>query len=103
MEDLVPGSAEYTLEVSSPGIERRLYRAEDYTRFSGFLVEVKLFAPVAGKKKLVGRMSFAENVVTLDLAAAKPKGKGKKKIDTATETIDLPLSEIELAHLVAEI
>ena len=34
VEDLIPG-AEYTLEVSSPGLERKLYRPEDYTRFTG--------------------------------------------------------------------
>ena len=34
VEDVVPG-AEYTLEVSSPGLERKLTRAEDFARFAG--------------------------------------------------------------------
>jgi len=42
---LVPG-AEYTLEVSSPGLERRLSRAEEFARFQGSLVKVKTFTPV---------------------------------------------------------
>ena len=41
VEDLIPG-AEYTLEVSSPGLERKLNRAEDYVRFQGSLVKLRL-------------------------------------------------------------
>ena len=48
VEDLVPGSAEYTLEVSSPGIERKLVRAADWERFQGFLATAKLFTPING-------------------------------------------------------
>jgi ribosome maturation factor RimP len=103
VEDLVPGSAEYTLEVSSPGIERRLYRPADWERFRGFLVNVKLFTPVNGQKSLVGRMSFQDDVVTVDLSAVKGKGKRKKGAEPAPETISVPLRDIEKAHLVAEI
>ena len=39
VEDLVPG-AEYTLEVSSPGLERKLSKGEDFTRFQGSLVKL---------------------------------------------------------------
>jgi len=39
VEDLVPG-AEYTLEASSPGLDRKLSRAEDFERFTGCLVKV---------------------------------------------------------------
>ena len=101
VEDLVTGTAEYTLEVSSPGIERQLYRAADYERFSGFLAEVCTFQPVHGSKKLMGRMSFANDTVTLDLSAVKLKGK-KKSAASAPETIDIPLRDIERAQLVAE-
>src|SRR5579875_844601 len=44
VEDLVPGS-EYTLEVSSPGLERKLRGAGDYTRFQGSLVKLQTFTP----------------------------------------------------------
>lgn len=103
VEDLIPGTAEYTLEVSSPGIERQLYRAADYERFAGFLAEVRTFQPVHGSKKLTGRMSFANSTVTLDLQAVKPKGKKKKGVEPAPETVDIPLRDIERAQLVAEI
>ncbi len=102
VEELIPGSAEYLLEVSSPGIERQLYKAADYERFAGFLVEVKPFQPVNGVKKITGRMSFSNDVVTLDLSALKVKGKKKKGAEAPPETVAIPLKEIERAQLVAE-
>ena len=42
VEDVVPG-AEYTLEVSSPGLERKLSRPEEFERFVGSLVKMKTF------------------------------------------------------------
>ena len=78
VEDLVPGSQEYTLEVSSPGIDRKLFKAADYERFAGSLVKVKTFHPVNGQKVITGRMSFENGIVKLDLAAVKQKGKAKK-------------------------
>ena len=102
VEELIPGTAEYTLEVSSPGIERRLYRAADYQRFSGFLAEVKTFQPVHGSKKLTGRLTFADDVVTLDLSAVQAKGRKKKGAEPAPETVEIPLRDIEKAQLVVE-
>ena len=102
VEDLIPGTAEYTLEVSSPGVERKLYRAADYERFAGFLAEVRTFQPIHGSKKLVGRMTFANDTVTLDLAAVKVKGKKKKGAAEPPETVEIPLRDIERAQLVAE-
>ena len=104
VEDLVPGSAEYTLEVSSPGIERKLYRPLDWERFQGFLVTAKLFTPLNGARIITGRMSFAGGIATFDLSAVKQKGKRKKGIEAPpAEKVDVPLSEIEKANLVAEI
>lgn len=105
VEELVPGAAEYTLEVSSPGIERRLYREADFQRFSGFLANVRLFQPVDGQKVFVGRMSYVDGTVTLDLSAVKQKGqrKGKKKVEETPKTVSFPLADIEKAHLVAEL
>ncbi len=103
VEDLVPGTAEYTLEVSSPGIERKLLRPADWERFQGFLVTAKLFSPVNGSKVLTGRMSIAGDVVTLDLSAAKLKGKRKKGAEVSPERVELSLRDIEKANLVVEI
>ncbi len=102
VEDLIPGSQEYVLEVSSPGIERSLYKAADYQRFQGFLVAVKLFTPVNGMKTLTGRMTFAEDAVTLDLSAVKQKGKKKKGVEPPPQAVTIPLRDIEKANLVAE-
>ncbi|QHS53514.1 ribosome maturation factor RimP [Edaphobacter sp. 12200R-103] len=100
VEDLMPG-AEYTLEVSSPGLERKLRGPEDYTRFRGSLVKVQTFAPVNSNRHWQGRLTgFTGDVLTLDLSAVKQKGKAKK---AATETtIEIPLANVEKAHLVAE-
>jgi ribosome maturation factor RimP len=100
VEDVVPG-AEYTLEVSSPGLERKLSRAEDYVRFAGSLVKVKTFTPVKENRMWTGRLvGFEDGVLTIDLNAAKQKGKAKK---AAVETIAIELKNVEKANLVAEI
>jgi ribosome maturation factor RimP len=102
VEDVVPGS-EYTLEVSSPGLERSLKRAEEYERFAGSLVKVKTFVPVNGSKVWTGRIEgIADGVVKIELGAVKQKGKAKKAA-TASEVIEIALRDIEKANLVAEI
>jgi ribosome maturation factor RimP len=101
VEDVVPG-AEYTLEVSSPGLERRLSRAEEFARFQGSLVKVKTFTPVNESRLWTGRLTgFADGVLRIDLAAVKQKGKAKKA--AVAETIEIPLSNVEKANLVVEI
>ena len=101
VEDLVPG-AEYTLEVSSPGLGRKLSKAADYVRFTGSLVKLQTFTPVNGNRQWRGRLkSFRDEVVALDLAAVKQKGKAKKA--ATDETIEIALGNIEKANLVAEI
>jgi ribosome maturation factor RimP len=101
VEDLIPG-AEYTLEVSSPGLERRLFRPEDFTRFQGSLIKLQTFTPVNSNRHWQGRLTrFSEGVLTIDLSAVKQKGKAKK---AATEqTVEIALANIEKANLVAEI
>jgi ribosome maturation factor RimP len=101
VEDLIPG-AEYTLEVSSPGLERKLFRPEDYTRFQGSLIKLQTFSPVNKNRQWQGRLTkFTDGVLTIDLSAVKQKGKAKK---AATEsTVDIALANVEKANLVAEI
>jgi ribosome maturation factor RimP len=55
VEDLVPG-ASYTLEASSPGLDRKLSRAEDFARFAGCLVKVLTFEPVRNNRHWQGRL-----------------------------------------------
>jgi len=101
VEDLVPGS-EYTLEVSSPGLERKLRGASDYERFKGSLVKLQTFTPVENNRHFTGRLSaFDGQRLTLDLSAVKQKGKAKKSLTSQTVTIEL--ANVEKANLVAEI
>jgi ribosome maturation factor RimP len=51
-----PIAGAYTLEVSSPGIDRPLVRPEDYDRFAGFAARIELSAPHDGKKRFRGRL-----------------------------------------------
>jgi ribosome maturation factor RimP len=101
VEDLIPGS-EYTLEVSSPGLERKLFRPEDFTRFQGSLIKLQTFTPVNKNRQWQGRLTkFTDGVLTIDLSAVKQKGKAKKAV---TESIvDIALANVEKANLVAEI
>ncbi len=55
VEDLVPG-AEYTLEASSPGLDRKLSRPEDFERFAGCLVKVQTFEPIRNNRHWQGRL-----------------------------------------------
>jgi ribosome maturation factor RimP len=51
-----PIAGAYTLEVSSPGIDRPLVRPEDYERFAGFEAKVELSQPLDGRKRFRGRI-----------------------------------------------
>lgn len=101
VEDIVPG-AEYTLEVSSPGLERKLLKPEDYTRFNGLLVKLQTFSPVMNNRHFTGRLTaFDGTNLTLDLSAVKQKGKAKKSL--TAQTVEIGLANVEKANLVAEI
>jgi len=101
IEDLIPG-AEYTLEVSSPGLERKLLKAADYDRFKGSLVKIQTFTPVDNNRHFTGRLTaFESNTITLDLAAVKQKAKAKKTL--TAQVVNIAFSNIEKANLVAEI
>lgn len=54
VEDLIPHM--YTLEVSSPGVERGLYKPKDYERFAGSRVKLKIAEPINGQRNFRGRL-----------------------------------------------
>ena len=54
VEDPIP--AEYELQVSSPGLDRKFYRTSDYEKFIGRLVRVKTAKPIRGLHVIVGRL-----------------------------------------------
>src|ERR1019366_2901236 len=64
-EDMVPGH--YTLEVSSPGVERKLYKPKDYQRFQGQKAKLTLRDPVEGRRTWEGILAgYADGIVSLE-------------------------------------
>ena len=60
---------QYTLEISSPGVERKLKKAKDFERFVGQPVKIFLKEPLAGKRFFEGELkTFADQTVTLDVS-----------------------------------
>jgi ribosome maturation factor RimP len=97
VEEVVPGAG-YLLEVSSPGLDRKLRGAADYERFQGSLVKLQTLEPVDGSRNYEGRLTkFADGKLTLELP---PKGKGKKAVPGAT--IEIALDNVAKANLLPE-
>ena len=66
LDEVDPIEHSYILEVSSPGVERPLKTRRDFDYFKGREVEIKLYAPVDGKKEFTGVLEGLENgVVTV--------------------------------------
>jgi ribosome maturation factor RimP len=59
----------YRLEVSSPGIDRPLTRAQDFADWTGFDARIRLAEPIDGRKQLDGRIvGIADGTITMELA-----------------------------------
>ena len=87
VEDII--SHAYTLEVSSPGLDRTLTKPEHYARFIGSTIKVKTFQPFEGQKVFRGKL--------LDM------GDGVIKVELETSAIiEIPLSNITKASLDVE-
>jgi ribosome maturation factor RimP len=84
VEDPIEGS--YTLEVSSPGIDRPLVKAADYTRFAGHVAKVELKHARENRRRFTGTIKGLEG--------------GAVVLHTEEGSISLPLAEIERAKLV---
>jgi ribosome maturation factor RimP len=86
VEDPIPGH--YTLEVSSPGLDRPLFEAEHFERFAGHKVRIHLSAPLNGRSNYTGRLLGLrdEDVV----------------LESDGQPLPLPLERIEKARLVPE-
>lgn len=81
-----PIKSAYTLEVSSPGIDRPLVRLADFERFAGFEARVESAAPVDGRKRFRGKLIGVED--------------DRVKIDVEGTTYAVPFDEIHRAKLV---
>jgi ribosome maturation factor RimP len=84
VEDPVPGN--YNLEVSSPGLDRKLTKVEHFQRFEGEIVKVQMRFPIEGRRRFRGTLvsSDDENIV----------------VDVDGESHSLPLKTIDTARLV---
>ena len=88
VEDLVPGPP-YTLEVSSPGLDRKLIKPADYERFTGRLAKVWLNEPLEKQSYLEGRLAgINEGIV---------------KLAVKDREIAIPYAGIRKANLVVEL
>lgn len=84
VEDPVPGH--YELEVSSPGLDRKLTKVEHFQRFIGETVQVKLRFPLDGRRRFRGSL--------------KAQQKEEIVVEVDGESYSLPLSMIDTARLV---
>ena len=84
VEDLMP--EHYVLEVSSPGIERPLFREADYLRFAGREIKLQTHEKVDGRRNFTGRiLAFSDGELTLECEGSNYR---------------IPFSEIKRANLV---
>ena len=85
VEEVIPGGR-YTLEVSSPGVERKLLKPNDYIRFQGKKAKIVLREPVENQRHLQGTLAGLENgTVSLDTGAGR--------------VLRFPLNQVERANL----
>lgn len=104
VEDAVPGGS-YTLEVSSPGLDRKLTRPADFERFTGSRLKLMTRQPVNNNKFFEGRLeSFRDGRSTLDLSVASKKSRKKMGAKgDERQTIEIEFANVEKANLVPEI
>ena len=68
VEDVIPGGG-YTLEVSSPGVERKLSKPRDFERFTGQKIKIVLREPVENQRRWDGMLkNYSDGVVTIEPA-----------------------------------
>ncbi len=104
VEDAVPGS--YTLEVSSPGLDRKLSKAAEFERFVGSRMKVMTRNPVNGNRYFEGRLeNFHDGWLTLDLSVASKKSRKKMGASAAEQgqKVGIEFANVEKANLVPEI
>src|ERR1039458_10906461 len=99
VEDAVPGGS-YVLEVSSPGLDRKLTKAADFERFRGQRVKLTTREPVNNNRHFEGKLeSFENGKLLLDLSAARRKMRPKD----GAPSVEIELANVEKANLVPEI
>ena len=85
VEDVIP--AEYELQVSSPGLDRKFYKQSDYQKFLGRLVRVKTETPIRGLHVIVGRLKeFDGDTIVVSDPAVKKDPDYRISLNTVKET-----------------
>jgi ribosome maturation factor RimP len=101
VEDVFPGGS-YVLEVSSPGLDRKLVKAADFERFCGQRVKLMTREPVNDNRHFEGKLeSFENGRLLLDLSAARKKKMRPKEGEGSK--VEIELKNVEKANLVPEI
>jgi ribosome maturation factor RimP len=99
VEDAVPGES-YVLEVSSPGLDRKLTKPSDFERFRGHRMKLTTREPVNDNRHFEGKLEGFENgKLLLDLSVARRKMRPKD----GAASIEIDLANVEKANLVPEI
>jgi ribosome maturation factor RimP len=88
VEDLIPGQLHYILEVSSPGLDRKLTKPAEFERFAGRLARISTIEPVENQKFFEGRLAGVAG--------------GKVQIEVQGRVIAVPMEGIRKANLVVE-
>src|ERR1700687_1894048 len=102
VEDVVSGGS-YVLEVSSPGLDRKLTKAADFERFCGCRVKLTTREPVNDNRHFEGKLeSFESGRLLLDLSAARKNPKKMSPKEGAATKVEIELGNIEKANLVPE-
>jgi ribosome maturation factor RimP len=96
-DDPIEGS--YTLEVSSPGLDRPLFDEKDYVRFAGRRASLKTAQPVQGRRRISGRLrGVNDGAVVLEM-----DHEGRRPRDARGTTLSIPLSVVESGRLEVEL
>jgi len=100
------GTGRYVLEVSSPGLDRQLYRPQDYDRFAGRLARVTVQDPESGKKRtVVARLEGLRRPAGADADETQVAENAEVVLadDKSGERQAIPLKNVKLARLEIEL
>lgn len=86
VDDPIPG--QYNLEVSSPGMDRPLRKAKDFTRFAGEIARIRMHAAIGGQRNFKGRITSADDETL--------------QMECENGPVSLPMASIDKARLVPD-